>query len=195
MRDVETLLTKLSAKNRAFDALTKSFKLLKLDKVEDAKAVINSAIKYNKENYANSNILYRILAMVYELYESNYKFNDVIKYHAEYRSIIDLSVFGDRWVYGNDVYEIKEISEAVVSLAEDILPDDYNTLITYISKFDTDSMNFLHREVDFSLIEPVSNMMQAIERIDVYQINYLLFQCNKTPGSIYEACKKLEDSE
>jgi hypothetical protein len=195
MRDVETLLTKLSAKNRAFDALTKSFKLLKLDKVEDAKAVIDSAIKYNKENYTNSNILYRILSMVYELYESNYKFNDVIKYHAEYRSIIDLSVFGDRWVYGDDVYEIKEVSEAVVSLAEDVLPDDYNALITYISKFDTDSMNFLHRDVDFSLIEPVSKMMQAIERIDVYQINYLLLQCDKTPGSIYEACKKLEDSE
>lgn len=195
MRDVETLLTKLSAKNRAFDALTKSFKLLKLDKVEDAKAVIDSAIKYNKENYTNSNILYRILSMVYELYESNYKFNDVIKYHAEYRSIIDLSVFGDRWVYGDDVYEIKEVSEAVVSLAEDILPDDYNALITYISKFDTDSMNFLHDEVDFSLVEPVSKMMQAIERIDVYQINYLLLQCDKTPGSIYEACKKLEDSE
>ena len=195
MRDVETLLTKLSAKNRAFDALTKSFKLLKLDKVEDAKAVIDSAIKYNEENYTNSNILYRILAMVNELYYSNCKFDDVIKYHTEYRSIIDISVFGESWVWGDDVYEIKEVSEAVVSLAENMLPDDYNTLLTYISKFDTDTMNFLHREIDFSLVEPVSKMMQAIEQIDVYNIHYLLLQCDKTPGYIYEAYKKLEDSE
>ena len=195
MSNVETILAKLVAKNRAFNALLKSFELLKENKSEEAKEVINSAIEYNKENYTNSNILYRILAMVYELYESNYKFNDVIKYHAEYRSIIDISVFGESWVWGDDVYEIKEVSEAVVSLAENILPDDYNTLVTYISKFDTDTMNFLHREIDFSLVEPVSKMMQAIEQIDVYNIHYLLLQCDKTPGSIYEACKKLEDSE
>lgn len=195
MRDVETFLAKLSAKNRAFNVLTESFKLLKEDRIDEAKTVIDAAIKYNEENYANSNILYRILNMVHELYESNYKFDDIIRYHAEYRSIIDISVFGDRWVYGDDIYEIKEVSEAVVSLASDMLPDDYNTLLTYISKFDTDSMNFLHEDVDFSLVEPVSKMMQAIEQIDVYNIHYLLLQCDKTPGHIYESCKKLEDFE
>lgn len=46
MRDVETILAKLSAKNRAFNALLKSFELLKEDKNEEAKEVINSAIEY-----------------------------------------------------------------------------------------------------------------------------------------------------
>lgn len=194
MRDVETILAKLSAKNRAFNALLKSFELLKEDKNEEAKEVINSAIEYNKENYTNSNILYRILNMVYELSESNYKFDDIIEYHMEYRSIVDISCFADEWVYGDDALEIKEVSEAVIALADDMLPARYDELLTYTSKYDTNNMNIIHNCIDYSLIEPVSKMMMAIEQIDVYNIHNLIFEGVST-HAIFKACDEIEDLE
>lgn len=194
MRDVETILAKLSAKNRAFNALLKSFELLKEDKNEEAKEVINSAIEYNKENYTNSNILYRILNMVYELSESNYKFDDIIEYHMEYRSIVDISCFADEWVYGDDALEIKEVSKAVIALADDMLPARYDELLTYTSKYDTNNMNIIHNCIDYSLIEPVSKMMMAIEQIDVYNIHNLIFEGVST-HAIFKACDEIEDLE
>ena len=194
MRDVETILAKLSAKNRAFNALLKSFELLKEDKNEEAKEVINSAIEYNKENYTNSNILYRILNMVYELSESNYKFDDIIEYHMEYRSIVDISCFADEWVYGDDALEIKEVSEAVIALADDMLPARYDELLTYTSKYDTNNMNIIHNCIDYSLIEPISKMMMAIEQIDVYNIHNLIFEGVST-HAIFKACDEIEDLE
>lgn len=194
MREVETMLSKLYAKNKVFNALEKSFELLNEDNTEEAKKVIAFAIGLNKDSYYNSNILYRILAMVYKLYKSNYKFNDIIRYHKEYRSIMDISGFGNNWVYGDDVYEIKEVSELVVSLGEYMLPEDYNKLLTYVSKFDTNSMNFIHKEIDHSLVEPVSKMMMVLEHINVYNIDMLLLD-NHTPKDIFNACEKLEDSE
>lgn len=194
MRDVETILAKLSAKNRAFNALLKSFELLKEDKNEEAKEVINSAIEYNKENYTNSNILYRILNMVYELSESNYKFDDIIEYHMEYRSIVDISCFADEWVYGDDVLEIKEVPEAVIALADDMLPSRYTELLTYTSKYDTNNMNIIHNCIDYSLVEPVSKMMMAIEQIDVYNIHNLIFEGVST-HAIFKACDEMEDLE
>lgn len=194
MRDVETILAKLSAKNRAFNALLKSFELLKEDKNEEAKEVINSAIEYNKENYTNSNILYRILNMVYELSESNYKFDDIIEYHMEYRSIVDISCFADEWVYGDDALEIKEVSEAVIALADDMLPARYDELLTYTSKYDTNNMNIIHNCIDYSLIEPVSKMMMAIEQIDVYNIHNLIFEGVST-HAIFKVCDEIEDLE
>lgn len=194
MRDVETILAKLSAKNRAFNALLKSFELLKEDKNEEAKEVINSAIEYNKENYTNSNILYRILNIVYELSESNYKFDDIIEYHMEYRSIVDISCFADEWVYGDDALEIKEVSKAVIALADDMLPARYDELLTYTSKYDTNNMNIIHNCIDYSLIEPVSKMMMAIEQIDVYNIHNLIFEGVST-HAIFKACDEIEDLE
>lgn len=194
MREIETILAKLSAKNRAFNALTKSFELLKEGKNEEAKEVINSAIEYNKENYTNSNILYRILNMVYELSESNYKFDDIIEYHMEYRSIVDISCFADEWVYGDDVLEIKEVSEAVIALADDMLPSRYDELLTYSSKYDTNNMNIIHNCIDYSLVEPVSKMMMAIEQIDVYNMHNLLFEGVST-HAIFKACDEIEDLE
>ena len=132
--------------------------------------------------------------MVYKLCNSNYKFNDIIRYHKEYRSIMDISGFGNNWVYGDDVYEIKEVSELVVSLGKYMLPEDYNKLLTYVSKFDTYSMNFIHKEIDYSLVEPVSKMMMVLEHINVYNIDMLLLD-NHTPKDIFNACEKLEDSE
>lgn len=194
MKNVETILAKLVSKNRAFNALTKSFELLKEGKNEEAKEVINSAIEYNKENYTNSNILYRILNMVYELSESNYKFDDIIEYHMEYRSIVDISCFADEWVYGDDALEIKEVSEAVIALADDMLPSRYAELLTYVSKYDTNNMNIIHNCIDYSLIEPVSKMMMAIEQIDVYNIHNLIFEGVST-HAIFKACDEIEDLE
>lgn len=194
MREVETMLSNLYAKNKVFNALEKSFELLNEDNTEEAKKVIAFAIELNKDSYYKSNILYRILAMVYKLCKSNYKFNDIIRYHKEYRSIMDISGFGNNWVYGDDVYEIKEVSELVVSLGEYMLPEDYNKLLTYVSKFDTNSMNFIHKEIDHSLVEPVSKMMMVLEHINVYNIDMLLLD-NHTPKDIFNACEKLDDSE
>ncbi len=58
--------------------------------------------------------------MVYKLSESNYSFNDIIEYHAEYKSIINISCFGNEWIYGDNIYEITEVSEAIVSMASDV---------------------------------------------------------------------------
>ena len=153
MKNVETILAKLASKNKAYDALTKAYDLLKDNKSEEAKAVINSAIKPDKDVYNSANILYRILNMVYELSESNYKFDDIIEYHMEYRSIVDISCFADEWVYGDDALEIKEVSEAVIALADDMLPYRYAELLTYTSKYDTTNMNIIHNCIDYSLIE------------------------------------------
>lgn len=148
---------------------------MKDNKSEEAKAVIKSAIKPDKDVYNPANILYRILNMVYELSESNYKFDDIIEYHMEYRSIVDISCFADEWVYGDDALEIKEVSEAVIALADDMLPYRYAELLTYTSKYDTNNMNIIHNCIDYSLIEPVSKMMMTIEQIDVYNIHNLIF--------------------
>ena len=187
MKNVETILAKLASKNKAYD-------LLKDNKSEEAKAVINSVIKYDKDGYNPANILYRILNMVYELSESNYKFDDIIEYHMEYRSIIDISCFADEWVYGDDALEIKEVSEAVIALADDMLPYRYAELLTYTSKYDTNNMNIIHNCIDYSLIEPVSKMMMAIEQIDVYNIHNLIFEGVST-HAIFKACDEIEDLE
>lgn len=194
MKNVETILGKLASKNKAYDALTKAYDLLKDDKSEEAKAIINSAIKSSKDAYNPANILYRILNMVYELSESNYKFDDIIEYHMEYRSIVDISCFADKWVYGDDVLEIKEVSEVVIALVDDMLPYRYTELLTYISKYDTNNMNIIHNCIDYSLVEPVSKMMMAIEQIDVYNIHNLIFEGVST-HAIFKACDEIEDLE
>lgn len=194
MKNVETILAKLASKNKAYDALTKAYNLLKNDKTEEAKDIINLAIKSGKDVHNPANILYRILAMVHKLNESTYSFDDIMEYHYEYRGIIDISGFADTWVYGDNEDEINEVSEAVVSMASDMLPDLYSELLTYVSKFDTNSMIAIHEYIEYSLVKPVSEMMMAIEQIDVYNIHYLL-NIGKTVKSIFEACDKLEDSE
>lgn len=194
MKDVETILANLVRKNEAYDTLIKVYDLLKDDKSDEAKALINSTIKSNNNKQNPSNILYRILNMVYELSESNYRFDDVIKYHSEYRNIIDISSFGNNWIYGDSISEITEISEAVVSLASDILPNLYDELLMQTSKFDINSMNYIFDDVDYSLVDPVSKMMLAIEHLDVYNMHN--FICEGMPvETIFEACDKLEDSE
>ena len=194
MKDVETILANLLRKNEAYDTLIKVYDLLKDDKSDEAKALINSTIKSNNNKQNPSNILCRILKMVYEFSESNYRFDDVIKYHSEYRNIIDISSFGNNWIYGDSISEITEISEAVVSLASDILPNLYNELLMQTSKFDINSMNYIFDDVDYSLVEPVSKMMLAIEHLDVYNMHN--FICEGMPvETIFEACDKLEDSK
>ena len=194
MKDVKTILANLVRKNEAYDTLTKVYDLLKDDKSEEAKALISSTIKSNNNKQNPSNILCRILKMVYEFSESNYRFEDTIKYHSEYRNIIDISGFGNNWIYGDSLSEITEISEAVVSLASDILPNLYGELLMQTSKFDINSMNYIFDDVDYSLVEPVSKMMLAIEHIDVYNMHN--FICEGMPiETIFDAVEKLEDSE
>lgn len=191
MRDVKTILADLVTGNKAYDTLIKVYDLLDDDKSDEAKALISSIIKSNNNKQNPSNILYRILNMVYDLSESNYKFDDVIKYHSEYRNIINISDFGDNWIYGNSLNEITEISEAVVSLASDMLPKLYDDLFMQTSKFDINYMNYIFDDVDYSLLEPVSKMMLAIEHIDIYNINN--FICEGMPTeTIFDACEKLE---
>lgn len=179
MRDVETILADMVIKNKAHDTLIKVYDLLKDDKSDEAKALINSTIKSNNNKQNPSNILYRILQMVYEFSESNYRFEDTIKYHSEYRTIIDISGFGNNWIYGDSISEITEISEAVVSLASDMLPNLYDEILMQTSKFDINSMNYIFDYVDYSLVEPVSKMMLAIEHLDVYNIHN--FICEGMP--------------
>lgn len=194
MSNVETVLDKLSAKNKVYDTLDKVHKLLKDNKSEEAKVLLDSTIKSTNNNRNPSDILYRILHMVYELSESNYKFDDIIEYHMEYRSIVDISCFANKWVYGDDVFEIKEVSEAVIALADDMLPPMYDELLTYSSKYDTNNMNFIHDCIDYSLVEPVSKMMMAIEQIDVYNMHNLIFEGVST-HAIFKACDEIEDLE
>ena len=191
MRNVETILADLATGNKAYDTLIKVYDLLKDDKSDEAKVLIDSIIKSNDNKQNPSNILYRILNMVYELSESNYKFDDVIKYHSEYRNIINISCSGSSWIYGNSLNEITEISEAVVSLASDMLPKLYDDLFMQTSKFDISYMNYIFDYVDYSLLEPVSKMMLAIEHIDIYNIHN--FICEGMPTeTIFDACEKLE---
>ena len=194
MRDVETILADMAVKNEAYDTLIKVYDLFKDEKIDEAKALINSTVKSNNNKQNPSNILHRILKMVYEFSESKYRFEDVIKYHSEYRNIIDISGFGDDWIYGDSLSEITEISEAVVSLASDILPNLYDELLMQTSKFDINSMNCIFKYIDYSLLEPVSKMMLAIEHIDVYNMHN--FICEGMPiETIFKACDEIEDLE
>lgn len=192
MCNVETTLAKLSAKNKVYDTLTKVHDLLKNDKSEEAKALLDSTIKSSDNKRNPSSILHRILNMVYKLSESNYKFDDIIEYHSEYRNIIDISGFGNNWIYGDSLNEITEVSEAVVSLASDMLPELYDDLLMQTSKFDINTMNYIFDDIDHPFVELVSKMMLAIEQIDVYNIHYLLLQCDRTPESIFDAVEELE---
>lgn len=194
MSNIETVLTKLIAKNRVYDTLDKVYMLLNEGKSEEAKALIISAVKSNNDNHNPSNILYRILNMVYELHESRYKFDDIIKYHSDYRNIIDISGFGNNWIYGDNLNEIEEVSEAVVSLAYDMLPDSYDDLLMQTSKFDTNTMDYIFDYKDHSLVESVSKMMLAIEQIDVYNIHILLCD-NIDVQEIFDGVEKLDDSK
>lgn len=191
MNKIETVLTKLSVRNKIYDTLDKVYMLLNEGKSEEAKALIVSMVKSNNNNHNPSNILYRILNMVYELHESNYKFDDIIRYHSEYRNIIDISGFGNSWIYGDILNEITEVSEAVVSLASDMLPDLYDDLLMQTSKFDINTMEYIFDYKDYSLVESVSKMMLAIEQIDVYNIHILLCD-NINVQEIFDAVEKLE---
>lgn len=192
MKDVETILANLVRRNEAYDTLTKAYDLLKDYKSEEAKALIDSVIKANNNEHNPSNILYRILAMVHNLNESNYSFNDIIEYHSEYRSIINISCFGNEWIYGDNINEITEVSEAVVSMASDMLPDSYGDLLMGTSKFDEAEMYDVHEDIEYSLIEPVSKMMRTIEQINAYNMHALL-DMDKSVKSILDACDKLDE--
>ena len=191
MNDVENILAKLASKNNVYYTLTKVYDLLKDNKSDDAKELIESVVGDNNLNRNPSNILYRILNMVYKLSESNYSFNDIIEYHVEYKSIINISCFGNEWIYGDNIYEITEVSEAIVSIASGMLPDSYNELLMITSKFDKHEMYDVHEDIEYSLIEPVSKMMRAIERIHTYNIHNLI--CDGCSiKDILKACDKLE---
>ena len=192
MIDVENILAKLSSKNNAYYTLTKVYDLLKDNKSDEAKELIESVVGDNNLNRNPNNILYRILNMVYKLSESNYSFNDIVKYHVEYKSIMNISCFGNEWIYGDNEYEITEVSKAIVSMASDMLPPSYNELLINTSKFTENEMYDVHEDVEFSLIKPVSEMMMSIERIHTCNIHNLI--CDGCPvKDILKACDKLEE--
>lgn len=83
MRDAETILADMAVKNEAYDTLIKVYDLFKDEKIDEAKALINSTVKSNNNKQNPSNILHRILKMVYE-------FSDIVSNDDIFRKVSDI---------------------------------------------------------------------------------------------------------
>ena len=196
MNNIKEILSNCDKEYAMVDTINQLCNLLDNDKILEAKEMLYQQIHSLLRNAPN-HVMYNILQMVDTYASSDKKVDDVIKYHNSYTSILDSTMYGTRWVYGNNYEYISNICSAVVETINNLLPDKYDTLLTHTSAYDYDIMVKLYKDIDDKIIQWVSNIMMLIEVFDVYLVHHVLMEYNgMSVKDILDACDKLDqDSE
>lgn len=192
MKNIDEILANCGKEYALIESLGQVCGLLDTNKVSEAKDILQLEMNVLSKNAPNK-VLHRILRMLDIYKSSNRKVNDVIQYHITYTDILDTTMCGTRWVYGTDYKWISEIESVITSTVENMIPDNYDILLTHTSVYDYNIMTVLHGGVDDRLIQSVSNIMTAIESLDVYLVHHVLIENNnKSVNDILNLCDKLE---
>lgn len=192
MKNIDEILANCGKEYALIESLGQVCGLLDTNKVSEAKDILQLEMNVLSKNAPNK-VLHRILRMLDIYKSSNRKVNDVIQYHITYTDILDTTMCGTRWVYGTDYKWISEIESVITSTVENMIPENYDILLTHTSVYDYNIMTVLHGGVDDRLIQSVSNIMTAIESLDVYLVHHVLIENNnKSVNDILNLCDKLE---
>lgn len=192
MKNIDDVLANCGREYALIEALNQVYGLLDTNKVSEAKDILQLEMNALSKNAPNK-VLHRILRMLDIYNSSNRKLDSVIQYHITYTDILDTTMCGTRWVYGTDYEWISEIESLITGIVEKMIPDNYDILLTHTSVYDYSIMTVLHGGVDDRLIQSVSNIMTAIESLDVYLVHHVLIEnYNMSVNDILEACDKLE---
>ncbi len=192
MKNIDEILANCGKEYALIESLGQVCGLLDTNKVSEAKDILQLEMNVLSKNAPNK-VLHRILRMLDIYKSSNRKVNDVIQYHITYTDILDTTMCGTRWVYGTDYKWISEIESVITSTVENMIPENYDILLTHTSVYAYNIMAVLHGGVDDRLIQSVSNIMTAIESLDVYLVHHVLIENNnKSVNDILNLCDKLE---
>jgi hypothetical protein len=192
MKNIDEVLFNCGREYALIEALNQVYGLLDTNKVSEAKDILRLEMDALCKNAPNK-VLHRILRMLDIYKSSNRKVDDVIQYHITYTDILDTTMCGTRWVYGNDYEWISEIESVITSIVEKMIPLNYDILLTHTSVYDYNIMTVLHGGVDDKLIQSVSNIMTAIESLDVYLVHHVLIEDHyMSVDDILNSCDKLE---
>lgn len=192
MKNIDELLVNCGREYALIESLNQVYGLLDTNKVSEAKDILRLEMDALSKNAPNK-VLHRILRMLSIYGSSNRKVGDVIQYHITYTDILDTTMCGTRWVYGTDYEWISEIESLITNTVEKMIPDNYDILLTHTSVYDYNIMTVLHEAVDDRLIRSVSNIMTAIESLDVYLVHHVLIEKrDMSVNDILESCDKLE---
>ena len=192
MKNIDEILANCGKEYALIESLGQVCGLLDTNKVSEAKDILQLEMNVLSKNAPNK-VLHRILRMLDIYKSSNRKVKDVIQYHITYTDILDTTMCGTRWVYGTDYKWISEIESVITSTVENMIPENYDILLTHTSVYDYNIMTVLHGGVDDRLIQSVSNIMTAIESLDVYLVHHVLIENNDmSVNDILNLCDKLE---
>lgn len=192
MKNINEILANCGKEYALIESLSQVCGLLDTNKVSEAKDILQLEMNVLSKNAPNK-VLHRILRMLDIYKSSNRKVKDVIQYHITYTDILDTTMCGTRWVYGTDYKWISEIESVITSTVENMIPENYDILLTHTSVYDYNIMTVLHGGVDDRLIQSVSNIMTAIESLDVYLVHHVLIENHDmSVNDILNLCDKLE---
>ena len=192
MKNIDEILANCGKEYALIESLGQVCGLLDTNKVSEAKDILQLEMNVLSKNAPNK-VLHRILRMLDIYKSSNRKVNDVIQYHITYTDILDTTMCGTKWVYGTDYKWISEIESVITSIVENMIPENYDILLTHTSVYDYNIMTVLHGGVDDRLIQSVSNIMTAIESLDVYLVHHVLIENHDmSVNDILNLCDKLE---
>lgn len=192
MKNIDEVLVNCGREYALIESLNQVYGLLDTNKVSEAKDILRLEMDALNKNAPNK-VLHRILRMLDIYKSSNRKVDDVIQYHITYTDILDTTMCGTRWVYGDDYNWISEIESLITGIVEKMIPNNYDILLTHTSVYDYSIMSVLLGGVDDRLIQSVSNIMTAIESLDVYLVHQVLIEeHDMSVNDILESCDKLE---
>lgn len=192
MSSIKELLSSYNSKYSVLETMNKLQELLIDDKVTDAKELLLKQIILLSKDTPNET-LRRILQMMDTYLTSDKEVDDIIRYHISYTNIIETTMHGTRWVYEDDYNLISEVESVIVSAVDKIIPDKYDTILTYTSAYDYSVMSALHSSIDDKIIQCISNIMVSIESLDVYLVHCILIEYHDmSVDDILELCNKLE---
>lgn len=192
MSSIKELLSSYNSKYSVLETMNKLQELLIDDKVTDAKELLLKQIILLSKDAPNET-LRRILQMMDTYLTSDKEVDDIIRYHISYTNIIETTMHGTRWVYEDDYNLISEVESVIVSAVDKIIPDKYDTILTYTSAYDYSVMSVLHSSIDDKIIQCISNIMVSIESLDVYLVHCILIEYHDmSVDDILELCNKLE---
>jgi len=192
MSSIKELLSSYDSKYSVLETMNKLQDLLMDDKVIDAKELLRKQIILLSKDASNET-LRRILQMMDTYLTSDKEVDDIIRYHISYTNIIKTTMYGTRWIYETDYNLISEVESVIVSTVDEIIPNKYDTLLTYTSAYNYNVMSALHSNIDDKIIQCISNIMVSIESLDVYLVHCILIEYHDMSiDDILELCDKLE---
>nr|DAN30677.1 MAG TPA: hypothetical protein [Caudoviricetes sp.] len=186
MRQIGTIIEELEKTNNEVENYELIYNLLSENRIDDAKDNLSTLLKITTRKKDSNMVIYKLLKMVNDIYFSDRKFNDVVKYHNSYIDLLNISKGGVDWIYGDNQDLIVESNVVIINLIKNIIPDEYDKLILPSSVYDYTIMSIIHKDIDEALIRWISEIMRCIEILDTYLIQHELFSRNRLVSELLE---------